>query len=152
MAGITAQSATKTLAADDTTEDNTVTGFVTKEQIVFGVTGTPASVLWSISKPSASGSACDLDTRTGLTPVLTPDVADYYTIHCLVDGTTSYILRMAIVSTANASTISALRWLPMSNAQIPAPPTGATQFYSTDLDAMAFKYPDDSVEEIALVP
>lgn len=152
MAGITAQSATKTLAAGDTTPDNIVSGFVTKEQITFGVTGSPTTLVWSLAKPSSSGTAASLDTTTGSTPLLTPDVEGYFTVSVLVDGVTTYVLRVGVVSVVNASTISALRFLPMLNAQVPVPQTGATQFYSLDLDAMALKYPDNSVEEIALVP
>lgn len=139
MAGITAVSATKTLDSGSTTADNTATGFVSKEQISLGLTGSPLSALWSLSKPNGSGSACRLDDESSLRPSFSPDVEGTFVASCLVDGATIYVLRFAIVNIATTSAISAIHFLPRSNSQIPTPSSGVTVFFSSDSGVMSQK-------------
>ncbi len=139
MSGITAVSATTTLDAGSTTADNTVSGFVSKEQIALGLTGSPATALWSLSKPSTSGSSCRLDDETSLRPLFSPDVDGVFVVSCLVDGTTTYVLRFSVVSTAITSAVSAFHFLPCLNAQVPTPSSGRTIFFSIDSGVMSQK-------------
>jgi hypothetical protein len=148
MSGITAQSATTTLASGSTQADNTTSGYVTKEQIVLGVTGSPVSVLWSLSKPYNSNPACSISDPYSLTPVLTPDKEGIYTISCVVDGATQYILRISAVDTSAVSTISSIHLLPSQDVQIPTPRSGAIIFFSSDSNSLAVKLIDGTVEEI----
>ena len=148
MAGITAVAVTGSLLAGDTLADKTVTGFITKEQVTLGVTGSPTTLLWTLSKPSNSGTACRLSNVSASSPVFTPDVEGNYVVTCTVDSITFYRLTMSIVSIANTSTISALRFLPMTHAQVPAPRSGSTLFFSSELSKLAIKLPDDSVAGI----
>lgn len=145
MSGITAQSATKTLAAGDTVVDNSVSGYVSKEQISLGLTGTPTTALWSISKPNTSGSSCQIDDDTSLRPKFSPNAEGIYVISCLVDGITTYVLRIYVVSVAVTTSISAIHFLPCSNAQIPTPRSGVTQFFSSDSGVMSQKLTDGTV-------
>ena len=139
MSGITAQSATTTLGAVDTTPTNTVSGFVSKEQIALGLTGSPTSALWSVSKPSNSGAASVLIGETGISALFSPDVEGTYVISCLVDGVTTYTLVLPVVNTAFTSALSAIHFLPCSNAQIPTPRSGVTVFFSSDSGVMSQK-------------
>ncbi len=148
MAGITAISATKTLGSGDTSADNTTSGYVSKEQISLGLTGSPVTALWSLSKPNASGSSCQLDDETSLTPKFSPNVEGMYVVSCLVDGSTTYILRISAVDTTITSAISAIHFLPCLNSQIPTPRSGRTVFFSSDSGAMSQKLPDGTVSSL----
>ena len=95
MAGIYATAASKTLAAGATSVDNTSTGWVAGERISLGATPAGATYLWSIAQPSASSRARSaLSTENGAAPTFTPDVGGTYSISCLVDGATTYALRL----------------------------------------------------------
>lgn len=148
MSGITAQSATKTLGSGDTSVDNSTFGYVTKEQISLGLTGSPTTALWSLSKPSNSGAACLIDNSTSLSPLFSPDVEGTYVITCVVDSSITYVLRIDIVNVSVVSVISAIHILPCQNSQIPVPRSGVTIFFSSDSDGLAIKLSDGSVEEI----
>lgn len=151
MAGITAISATKTLDAGGTTPDNAVGSYITKEQISLGLTGSPLSAVWSISKPSSSGLGSKLVSTTALTSAFTPDTEGIYTVSCLVDGVTTYILRIGVLSVANVSAISCLHLLPCSSSQIPVPRSGVMLFYDLDSEKLSIKLPDDSVQEVTTI-
>lgn len=148
MAGITAVSATTTLGASEALPDNSVSDFVSKEQISLGLSGSPTSATWSLSKPSRSGSACALDDDTSLRPKFSPDVDGIYVVSCLVDESTTYVLRISVAQTAIINTISCLHFLPCANSQIPTPSSGVNLFYSSDSDSLAQKRSDGTVQEI----
>lgn len=145
MAGILANSASKTMVSGDTSVDDSETGYLAREAITLSTTGTPTTRLWALAKPSGSGSLCVLSSDTGATPTFTPDVEGYYVVTCLIDGVTLYILRIAVASVANISTLTAFRLLPVANATVPTPASGATVFYSTDESGLAAKLSDGSV-------
>lgn len=145
MAGILANSASATMVAGDTAVDKSVSGYMAKERVTLTVTGSPSTVLWGLSKPTASGSVSALDSTTSQSCAFTPDVEGYYVITCLIDGATSYVLRLAASQTVMISTLSTARLLPVAEANVPTPPTGATLFYSIDQDALAAKLADGTV-------
>lgn len=132
MAGINAVSATKT--HNNSGADVATTGFVFKEEI--SLTASPAastSYLWSLSAPSDSSPARSaLDDETDANPRFTPDVAGFYTVSVLIDGTTTYVLRIAVVNTATVRTGEVFHLLPLTNAQVATPTTGVALYYSTD--------------------
>lgn len=148
MAGITAVSATTTLGASETLPDNSISDFVSKEQISLGLSGSPTTALWSLSKPSRSGSATGFDDDTSLRPKFSPDVDGVYVISCLVDGATTYVLRISVLQTSIVNTISCLHFLPCANSQIPTPNSGVNLFYSSDSDSLSIKLSNGTVEEI----
>lgn len=148
MAGIMANSASATMSAGSTSADNTATGYLTRESIGLTVTGSGSSFLWNLSKPSASGSTSALSSSTDASCSFSPDVDGYYVVTCLVDGTTSYVLRIATADVSPVGTITAMRFLPVANATIPTPAAGATMFYSVEVGGLAKKLPDGSVTAI----
>jgi hypothetical protein len=89
-----------------------------------------------------------LSSSSSLTPTFVPDVEGYYLVTATVDGATNYSLRIGVLNVANTSTITAIRFLPVNNSQIPAPPSGATVFFSIELNDMARKLSDGSVARI----
>lgn len=133
------------MVAGDTSADNAVTGFVTRERITLSVTGSPDAVSWGLARPSGSGSACELSDSDSETPTITPDVEGYYVVTCLLDGVTSYVLRFSVTQVAHITTLSAIRFMPIPNAAIPSPATGRSLFCSEELDGLAVKLPDGSV-------
>jgi len=145
MAGILANSVSQSMDAGDTSADNAVSGYLTRERIALTVTGTPDRVAWSLAKPTSSGSACDLSTPNDISTNFSPDVEGYYVISCVVDGATSYVLRVAVAQVTAVTTLTSIRLMPVSEASVSAPPTGATLFYSSDQDAVAAKLSDNSV-------
>jgi len=142
MSGILANSSTATMVDADTTPDNARSGYVTADQITLGVTGTPVSTVWSMAKPSAETAACELSSSTDPNPTFTATVDGYFTVVCVVDGTTTYVLRMAVARVGVVSTLTAVRMLPILNASVPTPATGRTLFSSSDLNDLAQKLPD----------
>ncbi len=148
MAGITAQSATKTHAAGSTSADLAVSGFVTKEQISLGVTGTPGTCQWSLSKPSNSGSGCALDTPNQIICKFSPDVDGLYTVSCLVDGVTTYVLRIAVLNISNISFLSVVHLLPCTDSQVPIPRSGIMLYFSSNTNLLSIKKSDGSIDEV----
>lgn len=142
MAGIIANSASKTMVAGDTSVDNSVTGFVTREPITLSVTGTPSAVAWAIARPSASVAPLTTDT---LSASFTPDTEGFYVLTAVVDGTTSYVLRISATQVAHITTLSATRFMPIPNASVPAPATGRTLFCSSEVGGLAVKLPNGTV-------
>ncbi len=148
MAGIMANSATETMVAGDTSVDNTHAGYLTRETITLSVTGTPSTYLWSLATPTASGSNCALDDTDAASVTFSPDAEGYYVVTCLVDGTTLYVLRLAVVQISAVSTLSTVRLMPMTDVQVLTPPTGQTLFYSSDRAGLAVKDSTGTVDDV----
>lgn len=134
------------MGAGDTSADNSVTGFVTREQIALTVTGTPSVVAWNLARPSASVAA--LSDFDDVSISFTPDVEGFYVITCVLDGTTSYVLRVSVTQVAHITTLSAVRFMPIPSASVPVPATGRTLFCSVEEDGLAVKLPDGTVEAV----
>lgn len=148
MSGILANSSSKTMVSGDTAVDQTTSGFVTLDEITLSTTGTPASYAWGCAKPSASTDRAVLSSRTAASPTITPDVAGYYTITCVVDGTTTYILRIAVALVAAVSTLTVIRFVPIADAAVPTPASGRSVYYSSTAGAMVEKRPDGTVHTL----
>jgi hypothetical protein len=132
MAGILANSATVTMTVG--TADGTCAGFVSAEQITLGTSPTGSGYVWGLARPSDSAVA--LNSLTAAAPTLTPDVGGYYTVTCTVDSATSYVLRLSVAAPATVATITALRFLPTTNASVAAPATGVKVYYSSTCAAL----------------
>jgi|SRR6185369_11082646 len=138
MAGISAASVTKTHAASGS--DVAATGFLSREQIVLSATPTGSSYAWSIALPSdSSPGRAALDDDTDATPKFTPDVPGFYTVTVLVDGTTTYVLRLTVAAVGTARQCEAINFAPLADAQVPTPATGVSLYFSSDLGALATK-------------
>lgn len=148
MSGILANSASKSMLSG--TEDNAVSGYVSLESVTLATTETHSSYQWSLAKPSASSGRSSLSSTTDPNPTFTPDAEGYFTVACLVDGTTTFILRIGVVAAAGVTTIGAIRLMPLADAQVPAPPTGASIYFSSDAGALVEKLSDGTVHRITV--
>lgn len=146
MAGILANSASATMLAAATSDDNAVGGRVTGEQITLTVSPSGTDYAWSWSIPSSSSPARSaLSADTGASVTFTPDVAGVFTVVCVVDGTDSYTLRITVTSTAISQLVEAIRQTPKVDATVPAPALGLTTYFSDTLSQWAGKDPSDRV-------
>ncbi|HEX5076143.1 MAG TPA: hypothetical protein VFW03_23220, partial [Gemmatimonadaceae bacterium] len=120
MSGINAASTTKTHSASGA--DVATTGFLAREQITLSATPSGSGYAWSIALPSdSSPAAAALDDATDATPKFTPDVPGFYTISVLVDGATTYVLRVAVVAVGTARQCEAINFAPLLDSQVPTP-------------------------------
>jgi hypothetical protein len=132
MAGILANSASVTMTAGDTAADNSRAGYVVNEQITLSVTPTGTTYVWGLSKPSGATSRSDLSDNSSASIEFVPDFAGTWTVTCIVDGATTYVLRLTATAVAITSVANAHRFSPTTNTSIPAPATGLTLFCSSD--------------------
>ncbi len=151
MSGILANSVSKTMVSGDTAADQVTSGFVALEEITLTTTGTPTSYVWGLSKPSGSTARTALSSTTAASPTFTPDVEGYFVVTCLLDGTTLYILRIAVADDASVTTVSTLKFLPIADSLVPVPATGRTVYYSSTQSALVEKRPDNTVHVITVV-
>lgn len=148
MAGIIAISVTKTHT--DSGADVATSGFLKNERITLSAVPPGAGRVWSLSAPSASSPASSaLDDDQDTNPAFTPDVAGYYTVSVLIDGTTTYVLRISVSPIAVARQAEAINFQPLEDSQVPAPTIGRTVYCSaTQGGVLVEKRPDNSVHVI----
>ena len=128
MAGILCNSVSKTMLSGDTAADKVVTEYVSHERISLSVFPTGTTYQWSMAAPTDSATARSrLSDDTGATPTFIPDVAGIYLIACIVDGVTTYVIRVTVTSTAIAHLAEAIRLTPKADTAIPAPAAGRTR-------------------------
>lgn len=132
MAGILANSASETMVSGDTSVDNTRAGYVVGEQITLSVTPTGSTYVWGLSRPEGATSRSDLSDKTDVSPVFVPDFPGVWLVTCVVDSTTTYVIRLTATAIAITSVANAHRFSPTTNNSIPAPATGLTLYCSSD--------------------
>lgn len=138
MAGIGAVSVTKTHSASGA--DVAATGFLVNEQVTLSASPSGSGYQWSVAIPSDSAPGRSaLDDDTDAAPKFTPDVPGFFTVTCLVDGATLYVLRLAVVSVGTVRVCEVLHFAPIANSQVSTPQTGFAVFNSSDLPGMAKK-------------
>lgn len=154
MAGILASSISKTMVSGDTSPNDVESGYVTAEQITLATTPTGTSYSWGQSVPAGSVAALSsLDSTTDAAPRFTPDVAGEYVITCVVDGSTTYVIRLSVVAVAVQAALGGLRFLPRTDASVTAPSTGATLYFSTTQgNKVVLKFADNSVKVLNTTP
>jgi len=148
MAGIKASSASKVMADGDVAVTDVEIGYITGEQIALATLPSGSSYAWVVAKPSSSTVRASLSLATSATPTFTPDVAGEYVFVCVVDGVTSYVLRTSVTAVAQTTALESIRYQPLTDVRVPTPPSGGAVYYSSDLNALAIKTPDDSVNQI----
>lgn len=151
MAGIKANSSSKTMVDGDTAVDKSVSGYLTAEQIVLTTTPTGSTYSWAISKPAGATARSDLSDSDDASITFSPDVEGTYLVTVVVDGSTTYVIRIACVHISAVSTLGALHFLPIANSQVPTPASGRTVYYSSDAAALVEKRPDGTVHVITVV-
>lgn len=145
MAGIKANSITKTMVDADTAVNKTVSAYLVSEEIILNTSPTGTTYAWAISKPSGSGARSNLSATSGDTVRFTPDAEGQYLVTVIVNGVTTYDILIGCVRVQNPSFAGALRFFPVANSQIPTPNQGSTIGFSSDLGVMAEKHSDGSV-------
>jgi hypothetical protein len=151
MAGIIASAASKTMSAGDTSADKVATGYIAGERVSLSVAPAGTTYAWSSAAPSISSVARSaLSADTGAAITFTPDVAGTYVIGCIVDGVTTYVIRLTVQAAAVAEPVEAVRYSPRSDATIPAPAAGLTMYYSSDQSALVVKAPNGSISTVNL--
>jgi len=152
MAGILANSVSKTMEPGDTSVDNTTSGFLTLESIVLSTSPGGAAYSWGLAKPEGSTARCALSDATAAAPTMTPDIAGDYVITVTVDSTTSYVLRANVTQTAITTAYEAIRLSPKSDASVPTPIVGCALYWSEDQSALAVKDSAGVVSTVDLTP
>lgn len=149
MAGITATSASANVSSPS--PDNTASNYVTGERVTLGTTPSGSSFQWDLSAPSGSSIARSaLDNDTDAAPTFVPDVGGTYTITCLVDGVTTYALRITVQSVSISEPVEAVRFSPRADTTIPAPAAGVTMYYSSTHSALVVKDAANVVKPVTL--
>jgi hypothetical protein len=138
MAGIRAQSVTKTAAAAGA--DVAASGFLVNEQIVLSAEPAGSGYAWSLSAPSDSAPVVSaLDDAEDARPAFTPDVPGLYLVTVTVDGATAYVLRIAVARPSILRTAEAWNLLPLADSQVPTPQVGVSLYFSSDAGALVVK-------------
>lgn len=125
MAGIMANSASATMVSGDTSADNAVAGYVVREAIALSVTPSGTTYQWSLSKPAGATSRSDLTDDDAATCSFVPDTAGEWLLSLLVDGATTYVLRVSVTAVAVSFTYEAMRFSPKLASAVPTPSTGS---------------------------
>jgi hypothetical protein len=134
------------MLAGATSADNAVGGRVTGEQITLTVSPSGTDYEWSQAIPSSSTAARSaLSVTTGASVTFTPDTAGVFTIVCVVDSTTTYVLRITVTSTAISQLAEAIRQTPKADATVPAPALGLMQYFSDEHQTFCAKNPLDLI-------
>lgn len=145
MAGILANSASQTMVSGDTSADNSVSAYVAAETVTLSATPTGSTYVWGLSIPSGSSVARSaLNSTTLASPTFRPDVAGSYVVTCVVDSTTTYVLRIRVVQSAITTSLESIRHSPILSASVTAPSVGAAVFYDSSLGRLRQKLPDGS--------
>lgn len=145
--GILANSASKTHTSSSA--DDSASGYLTSEQVTLSVSPTGTTYEWGLSIPSGS-----VALRSGLTdtdiasPRFSPDVAGYYTLTCIVDGSTLYVLRISVTQAAASTSLEALRLQPKVPAAVTAPSSGSALFHNDTVGLLAVKSSTGTVRTV----
>ncbi len=124
----------------ETAADKSVSNYVAGERITLSTTPTGTDYVWSIAQPSGSSRARSaLSAETGASVTFAPDVGGTYLVTCVVDSTTTYVIRITCQAAAIAEPVEAVRFSPRTDASIPAPAAGVTMYYSSTQSALVVK-------------
>lgn len=151
MSGVIANSASRPMLGAETSADKSVSGYVAGERITLSTTPTGTDYAWSIAQPSSSSTARSaLSAETGASVTFTPDVGGTFMVTCIVDSTTTYVIRMTVQAATVSEPVEALRLSPRTDASVPAPAAGVTLYYSSTQGALCIKTTADAVFRVDL--
>lgn len=138
------------MVSGDTSPANVQSGYVTGQMVTLATVPTATtSYLWGLSIPSGSSVASSgLSSTSAASPTFTPDVAGEYVVTCVVDGSTTYVLRCSVASAAAQQVVGGIRFMPMTDASVTAPATGVVLYYSSTQNALAIKKTDNTVHTV----
>lgn len=137
------------MVSGDTSPSAIVDEYVTNERIALSAVPGGTDYLWSLSVPLNSATARSaLVATTDATTSFMPDVAGEYVVSCIVDGATSYVIRISVVANAVTSALGALRLFPLADASVQTPNTGVTLYFSSTQNALVIKKTDGTVHTV----
>ena len=148
MAGIIASSATKVMLSGDTAADKVVTGYIVSESIALSTHPTGTAWSWGIAKPSGATVRSNLSATDTAAPSFVPDEEGYWVVTVTVDGTTTYVIRIAVLAVSQATITQAMRCSPVAEATVPAPPVGEALFFSEEKGRWCVKDSSDAVRDL----
>ncbi len=139
------------MLAAETAADKTVSGYVAGERITLSTTPTGTDYVWSSTAPSGSSvTRSALSGSSGASVTFAPDVGGTYLVTCVVDSTTTYVIRITCQAAAIAEPVEAVRFSPRTDASIPAPAAGVTMYYSSTKSALVIKTPAGTIYTVDL--
>ena len=136
------------MLAAATTADNSVSGYITAEQITLAASPTGTTYSWTLSKPAGSAARCALNDDTAAGPTFVPDAAGDYVVGVTVDSATTYVVRINCTQVATTTPYEAVRMSPKSDTQITAPSVGGAVFYSSTSGLLSMKRSDATIRSL----
>lgn len=119
------------MVSGDTAADKSVSGYVTNEAVTLSTTPTGSTYSWGISLPTGATARANISDSTAATPSFTPDRAGYYVVTCVVDSTTTYVIRISVTQVAITTSYEAIRFSPKAAASVPTPSVGEAAFVNS---------------------
>lgn len=113
------------------TEDDVKAGYLDQESITLTLSETGSTYLWSLASPVDSEQQGVIRGETTATAQFVPDVAGYYVVTCLLDGVSTFILRISVTSSVVETVREALRLQPKEDDQVAAPAVGLVVYCSS---------------------
>lgn len=141
------------MVSGDTSADLGIAWFVINEQITLSTTPTGTSYSWGQSIPSGASTArTALNDSDDASVTFTPDVAGVYVITCIVSGSTTYVIRIAVADVATVTMAQVARLQAVADSSVPTPSTGTLCLYcsSTQSNALSVKKSDGSIHTVNL--
>lgn len=154
MAGILANSASKTMTSGDTTIDNNESGYVSGEMITLSVVlpapeaVTGLTLEWGLSIPdSARPDRTRLITAGENSMRFTPEsgVSGYYVVTVVINQSTSYVIRLGVSEVSQVTVLGALNLMPVLEASVLPPNSGLTLFVDVADNLLKSKDSDGNI-------
>ena len=149
MAGILANSVTGSMVSGDTAVTQTVSGYVSSEQITLSTSPTGSTYAWTLSRPSGTTVRSDLNNEDIAAPKFTPEAEGSYLVTCTVDGSTVYTVQIGVLAASTSNAVQVLRLQPLKNASVATPSDDSVNVYNSyENAALSLKNDAGTVYEI----
>jgi hypothetical protein len=126
MAGLIANSVSVVMVSGDTLPEQTWDGFLVDEMVTLAVTPAGTSYSWGMSLPNGASSVrASLSSTTAAAPTFTPDTAGEWVLTCLVNGITTYVMRLGVTSVATMTFAQVARLQAVADSAV-SNPSGTT--------------------------
>lgn len=142
MAGILANTASKTMVSGDTAVSKVVTGYQLNERVALTTYPTGTDYAWALGLPSGAGTAAVLTSTIVANPSFVPTAAGQYTITVDVDGT-AYTMYLTVNAAAVTSGIDIWRCQPVADTDVATPPAEHFSVYNSSTQS-SLAYKDDA--------
>jgi len=140
MAGIYGNSVSVVMVAGDTAAENTWDGFLVDEMVTLAVTPAGTSYSWGMSLPNGASSVrAALSSTTAAAPTFTPDVAGEWVLTCLVNGVTTYVLRLGVTAVATVTMPQVARLQAVADSAVSNPSGTTLALYNSATHGLVVK-------------